>query len=106
LPAGSVADLYGSPLVADFSFDFFVLGGDANRDRKVDVADLGILATNWQQSPRTFADGDFDYSGTVDVNDLGILASAWQQQLAPPSAPFASIPKKAASIKRVAAEVL
>jgi hypothetical protein len=86
LPGGSVADTYGNPLAADFTLDFFILAGDANHDRKVDVADLGILATNWQQSPRTFAQGDFDYSGTVDVNDLGILASHWQQLLAPVSA--------------------
>jgi hypothetical protein len=66
---------------------FFVLAGDADRDRDVDVNDLGILATNWQQSPRTFSQGDFDFSGTVDVNDLGILATRWQQQLGPPGAP-------------------
>jgi hypothetical protein len=65
---------------------FYVLAGDANRDRKVDVGDLGILATNWQQSPRTFDLGDFDYNGTVDVNDLGILASKWQTNLLSPSA--------------------
>jgi hypothetical protein len=67
-----------------------VLAGDADRDRDVDVNDLGILASNWQQTPRTFGQGDFDYTGTVDVNDLGILASHWQQQLAQPSASFAS----------------
>jgi hypothetical protein len=56
--------------------------GDADFSGSVNVADLGILASNWQQSPRTFAQGDFDYSGTVDVNDLGMLASNWQQSLA------------------------
>jgi hypothetical protein len=104
LPAGSVADTYGNPLAADFMFDFFVLAGDANRDRKVDVADLGILATNWQQSPRTFSQGDFDYSGTVDVNDLGILATKWQQQLAAPTAPSSRVPRN--SPMRIAREVL
>lgn len=90
LPAGAVSDASGNPLAADFTFDFFVLAGDADHDRDVDVNDLGVLASNWQQSPRTFGQGDFDYTGTVDVNDLGILASHWQQQLAPPSARFAS----------------
>jgi hypothetical protein len=61
--------------------------GDANLDRKVDISDLGILATNWQKSDRTFSGGDFDYDGDVDVNDLGMLATGWQQQLAVPSAP-------------------
>ena len=74
-------------MAADSVFNFFFFKGDANHDRKIDVADLGIFASNWQQSPRTFSQGDFDYSGAVDVNDLGILASHWQQTLSPPSAP-------------------
>jgi rhamnogalacturonan endolyase len=87
LASGSVADLAGNALVAEYSFALFALAGDADRDRDVDINDLGILASNWQQSPRTFSQGDFDYSQTVDVNDLGILASRWQQQLAAPAAP-------------------
>jgi hypothetical protein len=59
------------------------LPGDANHDGNVDVADLGILASNWQQSPRTFSQGDFNEDGTVDVADLGILASNWQRSAAP-----------------------
>jgi hypothetical protein len=90
IAAANVTDLAGNPMSSDFSFDFFVLAGDADRDRDVDVNDLGILATNWQQSPRTFAQGDFDYSGTVNVNDLGILATNWQRNLPQPSAPGAA----------------
>jgi hypothetical protein len=79
----------GVSMAANHVLDFFFLNGDANHDRSVDVADLGILASNWQQSPRTFSQGNFDYSpdGLVDVADLGILASQWQQSLALPSAP-------------------
>jgi hypothetical protein len=87
LPAGSVTDASGTPLPSDVVVNFFTLGGDADHDRDVDVNDLGILATNWQQSPRTFSHGDFDYNGTVNVNDLGILATRWQQSLAAPSSP-------------------
>jgi hypothetical protein len=89
LPAGGIQTPQGAALASDVEFDFFVLAGDANRDRKVDVADLGVLASNWQQSPRTFSQGNFDYSpdGLVDVADLGILASQWQQQLVAPTAP-------------------
>ena len=90
--APGLTDLFGNGTVGTPTFDFFFLAGDANRDRKVDVADLGILATNWQQSPRTFAQGDFDYSGKVDVNDLGILATRWQQSVAAPSAPAVGRP--------------
>jgi hypothetical protein len=91
LLAASVSDLSGNPLAAEHALPLFVLAGDANRDRKVDVADLGILASNWQQTGRTFSQGNFDYSpdGLVDVADLGILASQWQRALAEPSTPFA-----------------
>jgi hypothetical protein len=87
----------GVPLAQNHVLDFFFLNGDANHDAKVDVADLGILASNWQRAPRTFAQGDFDYGGGVDVNDLGILASHWQQQL---SAPAASRSRAAPSASR------
>jgi trimeric autotransporter adhesin len=103
-----VEDLAGNLLApAATEVDFFVLAGDANRDRKVDVADLGILASNWQQSGRTFSQGNFDYSsnGLVDVNDLGILASQWQQQLAAPG-PSARLGRKPQGVSRAADGVL
>jgi uncharacterized delta-60 repeat protein len=84
--ASEISNSAGQHLAADHVLNFVALAGDANGDRSVNVGDLGILASNWQQSPRTFSQGDFDYSGTVDVNDLGILASHWQQSLSP-SAP-------------------
>jgi hypothetical protein len=102
----NVTDASGNALAADATFGFFVLAGDADHDRDVDVNDLGILATNWQQSPRTFAQGDFDYTGTVDVNDLGILATHWQQQLADPSPSSPVTARKPAKFKRLAADVL
>jgi hypothetical protein len=84
IPGPSATDVAGNPLAAGSNLDFFVLGGDANRDRKVDVADLGVLASNWQRSPRTFSQGDFSYDAAVNVIDLGILATNWQVNLAPP----------------------
>jgi uncharacterized delta-60 repeat protein len=102
--AAGISNSTGQPLAADSELSFFFLRGDANHDRQVDVADLGILATNWQQSPRTFSQADFDYTGTVDVNDLGILASNWQTGLAPPSAPARFGPERRGS--RIASDVL
>jgi hypothetical protein len=55
----------------------FAYFGDADLNGQVDVADLGLLATNWQASG-LWTDGDFDYSGSIDVNDLGLLATNWQ----------------------------
>jgi hypothetical protein len=81
LAAGAVADPAGNTLTSSSVFSFFSLAGDANHDAIVDIADLGILATNWQQSPRDYFQGDFNYDGSVDVADLGILATNWQKSL-------------------------
>jgi hypothetical protein len=99
--AGAVEDLAGNTLAADHVLDFFVLGGDANHDGVVDVSDLGILASNWQQSPRNSSQGDFNNDGVVDVADLGILASHWQQGLPAPSAPAGSSPSPSRSLKLI-----
>jgi hypothetical protein len=86
----SLIDAFGNAMAVDQTLNFFVLAGDANHDGKVDVADLGILASNWQQTGRTFSQGDFTYDGKVDVADLGILASNWQGSLPMPSLPQGS----------------
>ena len=53
-----------------------LIPGDANIDGVVDVADLGILAGNYEnEEGMTWSDGDFTHDGAVDVADLGILAS-------------------------------
>jgi hypothetical protein len=70
----------------DFNFDFFVLAADANRDRRVDINDLSILAMNWQGAGKVFSQGDFNYDGKVDAKDLGILSTRWQSVLTPPVA--------------------
>jgi hypothetical protein len=88
LLADGISDAMGNKLVGDYLFnnaDFFCLAGDANRDRNVDVADLGILASNWQSTGKAFGDGDFNYDGSVDVADLGILATNWQKSLVGPA---------------------
>jgi hypothetical protein len=103
--ASGVTSPFGMPMDANYQLPFFFLGGDADHDRDVDVNDLGILASNWQQSPRTFSQGDFDYSGTVDVNDLGMLASHWQQQLAAPSPPSIDAARRAARSFRLIDQV-
>jgi len=84
IAATDLTDLAGNPLAADAVLEFFVLGGDANRDRAVNQADLDILTMNWQQSPATFSQGDFSYDGRVDSRDLLILAANWQRVLSLP----------------------
>ncbi|HQY89645.1 MAG TPA: hypothetical protein PK402_13410, partial [Tepidisphaeraceae bacterium] len=68
-------DLAGnSPGAIDF--DFYVLAGDANRDRVVNFADLLIIAQRYNTSNNGFSQGNFDYSsnGLVDFSDLLIVA--------------------------------
>jgi hypothetical protein len=78
----------------------FGLSGDADLDGDVDVADLGILASNWQQAG-DWRMGDFDGNGSIDVNDLGLLAENWPS--GPEAAPIAqfhgvSVPEPALGV--------
>src|SRR4029079_3499268 len=41
-----------NPVTGTTSMDFFVLPGDANHDRHVDLTDFTILATNFNQTNR------------------------------------------------------
>jgi hypothetical protein len=83
LPAASVTNALGTPLATDATFDFFVLAGDANRDRSVNLLDFNILAQNFGQSGRLFSQGDFTYDGTVDLLDFNILANKFGQSVGP-----------------------
>jgi autotransporter-associated beta strand protein len=53
--------------------------GDANLDGRVDIVDLGKVASNWQ-APSLWIDGDFNYDGFFGISDLGMLASNWQAE--------------------------
>jgi hypothetical protein len=64
----------------------YTWGGDTDLDGDVDVADLGTLASGWQNSG-VWTDGDVNYSGVVEVGDLGILASNWQAGVGDPIGP-------------------
>ncbi|WP_428938380.1 M36 family metallopeptidase [Fontivita pretiosa] len=94
--ASGVTDAAGNPLDGNgdgqpggnHTFDFFVLAADANRDRTVNIADLYPLASNWLQSGRNFAQGDYNYDGTVDRADMDILSLNWQTTLPPAPQPI------------------
>jgi uncharacterized delta-60 repeat protein len=94
----------GTAMTADYGTSFVTLGGDANCDGRVDIVDLGILATNWQQPLATFGHGDFDLNGIVDIGDLGILATNWQKALAAPGAPGTDFAQTTG--RRIAVDVL
>jgi hypothetical protein len=94
-----IADPAGNPLADPAELDFFVLAGDANHDRVVNVDDLDLLAANWQGTDKTFAEGDFNYDGTVDSIDLGILSTRWQNLVPEPIVPMAQPSSTQAVVK-------
>jgi hypothetical protein len=87
LLAAGVTDPAGNP-VTPWTFDFFVLAADANRDRTVNFEDLVILAQNYNTTGKTFSTGDFNYDGDVDFEDLVLLAQRYNtgQPQPPPAA--------------------
>jgi len=88
---GSIADLSGNA-AADFSYSFFVLGGDADRNRRVDFNDLVKLAQNYNTvGSKTWSDGDFNGDRTVDFKDLVILAQRYNTSLGAPGAAAAAM---------------
>jgi hypothetical protein len=92
LSVGTARDLANNPLAGQFNFSFFVLRGDANRDRTVNIADFSILGANFNQLG-TFGEGDFNYSGTVDIADFALLGSRFNVSLPQPPgrAPLAGV---------------
>ena len=96
-PAGAIADPFGNPLIQPLNLDFFVLAGDANRDRRVDLADFSILASHYN-TPGVFSEGDFDYSGSVGIGDFATLAGRYNLGLA--RAAFEIGPVRAAATPR------
>jgi hypothetical protein len=87
LLATGVSDGNGLHPVADGVLDFFVLGGDVNRDRSVDFNDLVILAQNYNTSGQTYGQGDLTGDGSVDFNDLVLIAQSYNSALPPVTAP-------------------
>jgi subtilisin-like proprotein convertase family protein len=72
LPAGLVTDAAGNPVLSDTTLEFFVLAGDANRDRTVNLGDFLALRRGFGESG-VFSEGDFNYDGTVDLSDFLVL---------------------------------
>jgi hypothetical protein len=89
-------DFFGNALPADASFDFFVLAGDANRDRTVDTLDFNSLAANFGGTNKTFSQADFNYDGVVDTLDFNTLAAQFGKSIAAPATASAAAAAAAA----------
>ena len=55
------------------------LPGDATKDGKVNLSDLSVLGSNWEQSGPSISwdRGDFTADNTVNLSDLSVLGSNW-----------------------------
>ena len=67
--------------------------GDANRDLRVSLGDLAILAGNWSGSEKAWGEGDLNGDGRVSVGDLCILAGSWGWSL-----PGGAVPEPASAL--------
>lgn len=82
LIAAGVSDAAGNRVQANADLAFFVLAGDANRDRVVDFNDLLVLAGNYNRfSGMSWMEGDFTRDSRVDFDDLLVLAGAYGNRL-------------------------
>jgi hypothetical protein len=90
------ADLNRDSLVNQADADYMVTSildtwyGDVDLNRKVDVVDLGLLASNWQGTG-SWSQADFTGDGIIDVADLGLLATNWQAGVAGSALSFADV---------------
>lgn len=87
VPAGTTLDLAGLHVYArEFLGGGDVLNGtigslfpgDADGNWQVDLADLALLATNWNQAG-DWLSGDFTGDAFIDLADLALLASHWNE---------------------------
>lgn len=77
----NLTDPAGNSTSGTFPLSFFVLAGDATRDRSVNLNDFTMLAANFGETGRVFSEGNFNYDAGVDLNDFTILASQFGKTL-------------------------
>jgi probable HAF family extracellular repeat protein len=67
--------------------------GDANLDGRVDINDLTIVLTNYNQTGKGWAQGEFIGDGTVDINDLTIVLAHYNDTTTPAAGGPAAVPE-------------
>jgi GH18 family chitinase len=89
IPAGSISDTAGNSLGDDYIVPFFILDGDVNHDRAVDINDFNLLAGNFGKGGMLFSQGNIDRSGDgmVNIMDFNVLATTFGKSMPEPAAP-------------------
>jgi N-acetylmuramoyl-L-alanine amidase len=91
LGASNITDVAGNALASNATANFFFMNGDGDRNGTVTIQDFNLLAANFGKSGRTFAQGNYDYSGdgVVTIQDFNILATNFGKSVDvnPPAAP-------------------
>jgi len=101
LAAGTVLDAFGNSNADATVVPFFVLAGDVDHSRSVNLDDFTALAANFGLTGRIFSQGDLSYDGSVNLDDFTILAAAFGTSLPlPRAAPLpTALPVKFAAVK-------
>jgi extracellular elastinolytic metalloproteinase len=104
LSSSGVTDSQWNSLAGTNTKSFFVLTGDANHDKSVDLTDFTSLAANFNTSGKDYSQGNFDYdaAGNVDLTDFTLLAAHFNQSL-PADGSFAASAVVATTAKPAAA---
>jgi hypothetical protein len=80
---GDIAGVYTD--AANDTMQAFViyapLPGDANLDNRVDINDLTIVLSHYNQTGMTWTEGEFTGDGTVDINDLTIVLAHYNDSI-------------------------
>ncbi|HRK29852.1 MAG TPA: PQQ-dependent sugar dehydrogenase [Tepidisphaeraceae bacterium] len=79
--SGNAEDAFGNTVRGETTVSFFVLPGDANHSRTVDLNDFTALAASFGLPGRVFSNGDFNYDGLVNLDDFTVLAVAFGDSL-------------------------
>lgn len=77
-------DAAGNAMTSPFNFTFWILYGDSNRDRMVNLSDFAQMSANFGQSPRSFGQGDYNFDGIVNISDFSLLAANFNTSLPAP----------------------
>ena len=85
-PGSTTASFTAMALNDTYGCDYAVAGtpllaGDANRDGRVDINDLTIVLSNYNQTGMTWSQGEFTGDGTVDINDLTIVLAHYGESV-------------------------